>query len=229
MTRILIVEDEVSLREDLISYLEARGYDSCAVGTLEKARERLNTDIFDVIILDLGLPDGHGVQLLTETRADYGLRNGIIVLTAHHDLEDKLSALEAGADAYLIKHASLREIEFTIRNVLKRLPAPSLLSAEEWRLEQQNRLLIAPSGDNIRLTPKEFEFLASLAEVAGDICHHTHLTEGVRSTADSNTNSLTAMVRRLRQKIKEQTGKDSPIRAAYGKGYRFSAALSVNQ
>ncbi|MEE3624468.1 response regulator transcription factor [Nitrospirillum sp. BR 11752] len=125
MTRLLIIEDEASLRDDLVAFLEAKGYAATGTGTLAEARQHLARAAFDLVVLDLGLPDGHGVRLLTEIRAQRGLRCGVVVLTSHQDVEDKLHALEAGSDAYLVKHASLREIEYTIRNVLKRLPVAS--------------------------------------------------------------------------------------------------------
>ncbi|MEA1648428.1 response regulator transcription factor [Nitrospirillum sp. BR 11164] len=231
MSRLLIVEDEASLRDDLVAFLEAKGHAATGVGTLAEALHRMAADTFDLIVLDLGLPDGHGVRLLSEIRARRGLHCGVVVLTAHQDLEDKLQALEAGSDAYLVKHASLREIEFTIRNVLKRLPeSPPPSGAEagqEWMLDQRGRHLAAPGGESVPLTPKEMIFMALLAEAGTTVCDHARLAEGLGDGGDFSPGSLNAMVRRLRQKIEDRTGLEAPVRAVYGRGYSFAATLRL--
>ncbi|TWB34613.1 response regulator transcription factor [Nitrospirillum pindoramense] len=225
MTRLLIIEDEASLRDDLIAFLEAKGYAVTGAGTLAEARQHLARTAFELVVLDLGLPDGHGVRLLTEIRAQRGLHCGVVVLTSHQDMEDKLQALEAGSDAYLVKHASLREIEYTIRNVLKRLPVSPPPPTPEWTLDQRGRVLITPSGHKVALTPKELALMALLAGV--DVCDHDRLAKGLGDGGDFNTGSLTTLVRRLRQKVDERTGEEPPIRAVYGKGYGFAAPLSL--
>ncbi|MDZ5646005.1 response regulator transcription factor [Nitrospirillum sp. BR 11828] len=225
MSRLLIIEDEASLRDDLIAFLEAKGYSLTGAGTLAEARQHLARTAFELVVLDLGLPDGHGVQLLTEIRAQRGLHCGVVVLTSHQDMEDKLQALEAGSDAYLVKHASLREIEYTIRNVLKRVPVSVPQVAPGWTLDQRGRVLIAPGGQRVPLTPKELTFMALL--VGTDVCDHDRLAAGLGDGGDFNSSSLTTLVRRLRHKVEEQTGEEPPIRAIYGKGYGFAAPLSV--
>ncbi|MDE1145097.1 MAG: response regulator transcription factor [Azospirillaceae bacterium] len=231
MPRLLIVEDEASLRDDLVVFLEAKGHATIGVGSLAEALHRMATDTFDLIILDLGLPDGHGVQLLSDIRAHRGLHCGVVVLTAHQDLEDKLQALEAGSDAYLVKHASLREIEYTIRNVLKRLPEgpppPGAAPGPEWTLAPRGRLLIAPGGENVPLTPRELTFMTLLAEAGTNVCDHARLAQGLGDSGDLTSGGLNAMVRRLRQKIEDRTGQESPVRAVYGRGYSFAAPLRL--
>lgn len=224
MPRTLIVEDEVSLRNDLIAFLEVKGYAATGVASLAEAFLRMEADRFDLVVLDLGLPDGNGIELLAHIRTRYGLACGVVVLTSRQDLEDKIQALETGSDAYLVKHASLREIECTLRNLLKRLPdaAPKL-----WRLDRGQWSLVAPSGGRVPLTPKEMTFLVTLATSGAEVCDHGELAAALGDGGSFSIANLNTLVRRLRCKVEEETGVVPPIRVAYGRGYVFSAPLSV--
>jgi DNA-binding response OmpR family regulator len=224
MLRTLIVEDEVSLRNDLVAFLEAKGYAATGAASLAEASRRMEAERFDLVVLDLGLPDGNGIDLLADIRNRYGLACGVVILTSHQDLEDKIQALETGSDAYLIKHASLREIECTLRNVLKRLPnaAPQL-----WRLDRSQWSLAAPSGNSVSLTPNEMTFLVMLATSGAEVCDHGELAAALGEGGVFTTANLNTLVRRLRRKVEETTGQVPPIRVAYGKGYVFSAPLAV--
>ncbi len=226
MPRTLIVEDEVSLRNDLIAFLEAKGYAAAGAATLVEAISRMEADRFDLVVLDLGLPDGDGMELLERIRSRYGLACGVVILTSRLDLESKIQALETGTDAYLVKHASSREIECTLRNLLRRLPdtAPQL-----WRLDRGQWSLIAPSGGSVPLTPKEMTFLVTLATSGAEVCDHGELAAALGDDGSFSPANLNTLVRRLRRKIEDETGVPPPIRAAYGRGYVFSAPLSVLQ
>lgn len=224
MPRTLIVEDEVSLRNDLVAFLEAKGHTATGAATLAEAFSRMESDRFDLVVLDLGLPDGNGIDLLAHIRRQYDLACGVVILTSRQEQEDKIKALETGSDAYLVKHASLREIECTLRNLLKRLPDAA---AQSWRLDRGQWSLMAPSGVSLTLTPKEMTFLVALAASGGKVCDHGELTAALADGGNFSSANLNTLVRRLRRKIEDETGVPPPIRVAYGRGYVFSAPLNV--
>lgn len=226
MSRILIVEDEISLREDLAVFLEAKGYDVTGAGSVADALRQLETSKVDVVVLDIGLPDGNGIDLLTQIRARCGLDCGVVVLTSRQELQDKLQALDAGSDAYLVKHASLREIEGTVRNLLRRLPSASP-PEPGWSLDRKGRALTAPTGQTVPLTPRELAFLAQLAAADGETCDHGQLMTVLRADGDFSLTNLNTLVRRLRLKVIDRVGHEPPIRAIYGKGYSFAGPIHV--
>lgn len=226
MSRILIVEDEVSLRDDLGVFLEAKGYDVTGAGSVAEAMRQLDASRFDLIVLDIGLPDGSGIDLLTEVRARSGLDCGVVVLTSRQELQDRLQALDAGSDAYLVKHASLREIEATVRNLLRRLPTATTAETG-WNLDRRGRSLAAPTGQSVPLTPRELAFMTRLAEAAGETCDHDQLMEALTDGGDFSLGNLNTLVRRLRQKVIDRIGQEPPIRAVYGRGYSFAGPISI--
>jgi DNA-binding response OmpR family regulator len=225
MSRILIVEDEVSLRDDLVVFLEAKGYEVTGAAGFVDAMRQVEASRFDVIVLDIGLPDGNGIDLLKQVRARCGLDCGVVVLTSRQELQDKLQALDAGSDAYLVKHASLREIEGTVRNLLRRLP--TVVPPEPcWTLDQKGRSLTAPTGQTVSLTPRELVFLLQLAAADGETCDHGQLTMVLSEEADFSLANLNTLVRRLRLKVIDRVGHEPPIRAVYGKGYSFNGQIN---
>lgn len=247
MPRILVVEDDASLRDDLTVFLEAKGYTATGAATVAGALQTLEAAAFDLILLDLGLPDGNGLDLLRQVRARCGLRCGVVVLSARNGLEDRLQALEAGSDGYLIKQASLREIEGTLRNLLQRLP-PAAPHAQPrrprdphattpdargphtslWTLHRLNRTLTTPAGTPVALTARELVFLDLLAAQAGAVCPHQDLTAALAEHGgDASQAGLMTLVRRLRQKVQDQTGQESPVRTVYGRGYCFAGSVTV--
>lgn len=108
MARVVVVEDKQDLRADLVDYLEAKGYDAVGVGTARDMVAMLETDRFDAVILDIQLPDGDGLDLLTRIRASRNQACGVVMLTVQGNPSYRVDALEQGADAYLVKRASLR-------------------------------------------------------------------------------------------------------------------------
>lgn len=119
MDRVLIVEDEPSLLIDLFDFLSAKGFSPVMAANAAEARKTLREQSFAAAILDIGLPDGNGLELLAELRR-HDRDCMVLMLTGHGDPDSRVKGLDQGADAYLVKKASLREIEATLR----RHPAP---------------------------------------------------------------------------------------------------------
>ena len=227
MANILIVEDETRLRKDLADFLELCGFTATGVATALELRQTLaDGNLPDVIVLDVGLPDGNGFELATQIRETH--RCGIIMLTALGDSDDRIRGFESGADIYLVKHSTLREIEAAIRSLLRRTAGQSDAAngeEDQWVLDSTKWILTAPNQHSVKLTATEFAFMNVLCSRSGQICHREDLIAIVarpRSTFDNR--HLDAIVSRLRRKIEERTSLTAPIKVVYGVGYTFAAS-----
>ncbi|KUL95333.1 response regulator receiver protein [Bosea sp. WAO] len=226
MTHILIVEDEKRLRKDLVDFLGLCGFAASGVATAHELRQVLAEGLSpDVIVLDVGLPDGDGFELASELRK--AQRCGIIMLTALGDSEDRIRGFESGADIYLVKHSTLREIEAAIRSLLRRSVNSSNSangSGDQWALNGANWTLVAPNHRSLKLTATEFAFMSVLCSRGGSTCPRELLMETLaRPRANFGNRHLDAIVSRLRRKIEERTSLPAPIRVVYGVGYTFTA------
>jgi DNA-binding response OmpR family regulator len=156
---------------------------------------------------------------------------GIIMLTARGDSDDRIRGFESGADIYLVKHSTLREIEAAIRSLLRRMGDLSNSAngnSDQWVLDGTNWTLIAPNHRSLKLTATEFAFMKVLCNRCGEICQREHLVETLaRPKSSFDNRHLDAVVSRLRRKLEEQTRLPAPIRVVYGVGYTFTAAAAV--
>ena len=227
MERVLVVEDEPTLRADLIDYLAAKGFVADGAASIAETQAHLEAQAFDAVILDVGLPDGNGFDLLDHIRSR-GLPCGVMMLTSFGDPDFRVRGLDGGADAYLVKKATLREIEATLRSVLRRqLTRPPTGQSFGWILDRGEWLLIAPNGASAKLTSSEVKFVLTLAENSGDVCPREQLARITSRSGGADERNLDAVVRRLRRKIEEATGFKPPIQVAYGIGYTCSTTLRV--
>lgn len=230
MTQILIVEDETRLRKDLADFLGLCGFTASGVATAHELRQTLaDGSSPDVIILDVGLPDGNGFELASQIRETH--RCGIIMLTALGDSDDRIRGFESGADIYLVKHSTLREIEAAIRSLLRRngnLASSASGNGDQWVLDGTNWMLVAPNLRSLKLTATEFAFMSVLCRRGGDICQREDLMETLaRPKSNFGNRHLDAIVSRLRRKIEERTSLPAPIKVVYGVGYTFTATAAV--
>ncbi len=230
MTHVLIVEDESRLRRDLTDFLTLTGFTAESVATAQALRRHLaEGGIPDVILLDVGLPDGNGFELAAEIRRTHAC--GIIMLTAFGDSDDRVRGYQSGADIYLVKHSTLREIEAAIRSLLRRTSgqAGSLKDAgAPWVLDGASWKLTAPNHRSLELTATEFAFMKALCDHGGEVCSREELVATMarpRSTFDNR--HLDAVVSRLRRKLEEHTTLPAPIKVVYGVGYTFTATVTV--
>lgn len=226
MTHVLIVEDEQRLRKDLVDFLGLCGFTAEGVGTAEALRRALaNDEPPDVIILDVGLPDGDGFELASEIREAH--RCGIVMLTALGDSDDRIRGFESGADIYLVKHSTLREIEAAIRSLLRRTGDQAEVTdgaGDRWVLDSRSWTLTAPNQRSLKLTATEFALVTALCKHGGGICEREKLVETIACPrAHFDNRHLDAVVSRLRRKIGEQTNMHVPIKVVYGVGYTFTA------
>lgn len=238
MVRIVVVEDEASLRADVVEYLSACGHDvaGCADGV---QLDRLMADRFaDMVILDINLPGEDGFSIAKRLRDASDV--GIIMLTARKLGVDRVVGLEIGADVYLTKPVELRELEAQVRTLARRLKAsvapssapvadpPVARPSEEWTYDQVGWDLVAPGGAAVKLTATERIFIALLVARPGDPISRSDIFRALgKREWDPSDRSVDSMVRRLRAKGEETLGRPLPIEAVHGVGYAFAAPVTV--
>jgi DNA-binding response OmpR family regulator len=231
---ILVVDDDIRIRQMLIRYFEDEGYRVTAVADGAGLRDCLQRMPIDIILLDLVLPGGEdGLMLAREVRARSDIP--IIMLTGRDDVVDRIVGLEVGADDYIAKPFHLREVLARLRTVLRRRQpvAPPHSAADEaihfdgWRLDLGRRQLVTAEGAEIVLTTGEFDMLAVLARHAGRVLSREvlmDLTHGRGLNAFDRT--IDAQIARLRKKIESDPKQPILIKSVRGIGYVFTGKPS---
>ncbi len=212
---VLIVEDDPGIAGSLERGLTRAGYVTMSVGTAQQARE---ADSYDVVLLDLGLPDGDGVELCGTLRARSDLV-AILVITARGEEPDRVAALDAGADDYIVKPFGFAELMARIRAVLRRsqVAGSHLLTHGALAVDTRTRR-VTREGKEIRLTPTEFDILACLAADPGRVVSRQEILERVWQTYwYGPTRVLDVHVAALRRKL----GEPATIVTVYARGFRL--------
>lgn len=224
MTRVLVVEDEQSLREPLVFMLEKEGYEVVEAENGEVAMEKFNTDQIDVILLDLMMPKLDGNQVCKQIRLSSNVP--IIMLTAKDAEVDKVVGLEIGADDYVTKPYSTRELLARMKAVLRRkieppIEADSILVAGEVKLDSE-RHQVTISGKQVAFPLKEFELLELLMENVNRVLTRGQIIDRVwGSNYFGDTKTLDVHIKRLRSKIEEDPSRPKYIQTVRGLGYKF--------
>jgi two-component system KDP operon response regulator KdpE len=221
--RALIVDDEPQIRRFLRAALNAHGYDTIEASSGEDALIRAAADHPDIIILDLGLPDIDGTDVISRIRE--WSRIPIIVLSVRGREQDKIDALDRGADDYLTKPFSTGELMARIRAALRH----QLQSEVEQPVYRSDGLVVdlalrhvSVDGKEVRLTPKEYDILRNLVVHAGRVLTHQHLLREVWGpTFTGETHYLRVYVGTLRQKIEADPARPKFIITEPGVGYRL--------
>jgi DNA-binding response OmpR family regulator len=217
--RVLIVEDDDAIATPLAKGLEREGFDVDRVGTGEDALERVLAARFDVVLLDLGLPDRDGFDVCRDLRSQSSVP--VIVVTARSEEVDRVVGLELGADDYIVKPFGFRELVARIRVVARRRPAqfaPSGATEIGDLVVDRRTRRVTVDGDEVALTPKEFDLLAFLAEDAGAVCTRQQVLEEVWDPHwYGPTKTLDVHVASLRKKL----GDARWIETVRGVGFRL--------
>ncbi len=218
--RLLLVEDNRQLAELLCKDLEKHGY---AVDLAENgidAEFMGNEEPYDIVVLDLGLPQRSGLDVLKNWRRD-GNRVPVIILTARDTWHERVDGFKAGADDYLGKPFHVQELLMRIQALLRRshdMPGERLQSGG-LVLDEERQLVILANGENVELTGTEFRLLRYFMLHQGSILSKTRLTEHVyEQEFDRDSNLIEVYVRRLRDKLGKET-----IVTRRGQGYIFAA------
>ena len=224
--RVLVIEDEADLREAVVSFLRFDGIEAEGAGGLDEAERWLLTHPVDVLVLDLGLPDGDGLAWLERGR-DRLRDKGIVVMSARGAPDDRVQGALNGADCYLVKPVPLEELSAVVRNLLRRL-RPTL--QQGWVLDTLAWSLSAPDGRSVKLTHSEQVLLTQLSRVPGRAVSRQELTQALGHDPEHyDLRRLEIMVRRLRSKVMEELGHHLPLLTAHRQGYAFTAPISVTR
>jgi DNA-binding response OmpR family regulator len=220
---VLVVDDEPIVREVVCSYLEREGYRTLEAADGDRARELVEAEALTLVVLDLMLPGTDGLELCRWIRNRSELP--VIMLTARTEEADRIVGLELGADDYVTKPFSPRELVARVRSVLRRT-APQLVGPE--RLAFDGLTIEAPTrevrknGREVRLTAREFDLLWFLARHPRQVFSRDHLMDRVWGySAALDTGTVTVHVRRLREKIEDDPAHPRFLQTVWGVGYRF--------
>jgi two-component system response regulator RegX3 len=226
---ILLVEDETSITEPLAEALRSEGFDTEVAGTVAQALELARRDP-DLVLLDVMLPDGSGLDVCRELRSRSQVP--IIMLTARGEESDRIVGLELGADDYVVKPFSAREVVARIRAVLRRADAPE---PTEDRPIEIGGLRLDPSrreallvGEALELSRKEFDLLHLLMRNAGSVVSRERLIDEVWDPNwFGSTKTLDVHVSGIRRKLSDDPSRPRYLHTVRGVGFRFSGADEV--
>ena len=226
MAKILIIEDEPQIVRTLRLYLEQAGYATAAIYDGAQAIPAYRQERPDLVLLDLNLPGQDGIDVCRALRRESAVP--IIMVTARSDETDRLIGLELGADDYVVKPFSPREVVARVRAVLRRVAGP----LADVDVVRAGELLIDTaayrawlSGQPLSLTQSEFEILLALARHEGHVLNRTQLLEETQGIAyEGYERSIDQHIKNLRNKLGKAGGSAALIQTVYGVGYRLEAA-----
>jgi len=250
---ILVVDDDDALRKLLIDYLTGHGLSVTGVGTATEALQAVSNKAYSLVLLDLNLPDGDGIDLARKWRAEANI--SIICLTGRLEEADRVMGLELGADDYITKPFSLREVLARIRAVTRRASgAPSAPAGEAagerpshsgvqvpvtrgkhprayrfalWALNLNTRRLTSPEGKPVSLTNAEFNLLAVFLGTPGRIISREQLLERTRAFDDIYDRAIDVQILRLRRKLEADAKNPKLLCTERGVGYFLNAEVEA--
>ncbi len=247
---ILVVDDDDALRKLLIDYLTGHGLSVSGVGTATEAVKAVSSNAYSLVLLDLSLPDGDGIDLARKWRTEQQI--SIICLTGRLEEADRVMGLELGADDYITKPFSLREVLARIRAVTRRAgtapadtqaPALPLNSSVQvpvtrgkhprayrfalWALNLNTRRLTSPEGKPVSLTNAEFNLLAVFLGTPGRIISREQLLERTRAFDDIYDRAIDVQILRLRRKLEADAKNPKLLCTERGVGYFLNAEVEA--
>jgi DNA-binding response OmpR family regulator len=223
MTTVLVVDDEPIVREVVVRYLRRDGYETLEAADGERARSLLEEGAAGLVVLDVMLPGMDGLQLCRWIREHSDVP--VIMLTARGEEADRIVGLELGADDYVTKPFSPRELTARVRTVLRRSSEPT----ERRRRVDLGRLTVDPAtrevtvdDRSVRLTAKEFDLLSFLAAHPRQVFSRDQLMDSVWGYEPAfDTGTVTVHIRRLREKIEVDPSQPAHLQTVWGVGYRL--------
>ncbi len=226
MAKILIVDDEPNIREVVGLYLRRDGHDVVSAADGEEALDLFRRDDPDLVVLDLMLPKLNGLEVCRRMQAER--RVPLIMLTARGEEEERIVGLSLGADDYVVKPFSPRELAARVTAVLRRMGDSPTASADEkvlvfdgLRIDPNPREVLV-RGEPATLTAREFDLLYHLAASPSRVYTRDHLMEVVWGYAFSiDTSTVTVHVRRLREKVELDPARPRYLQTVWGVGYKF--------
>jgi DNA-binding response OmpR family regulator len=226
MAKVLIVEDDEVIAEGMASHLASAGFDPIRVEHGEAGLARLRYERPDVCVVDLMLPKVDGWRLIEEARSE-GIGTPIVVVSARGTEHDRVHALEIGADDYLVKPFSMKELVARVKAASRRGTRPG--RAEEGELIEIEELRIDPrqvqayvDGESAELTPTEFRVLYALALERGRVVSRDELLQKLWGRREGHRDrTVDVFVRKLREKIDRRSSRHTFLQTRYGVGYKL--------
>jgi len=222
-TKLLIIEDDVHIRRLLRAAIQRAGHVAVEAGTAREGLSLLDIEKPDAVLLDLGLPDRDGIELIQPIKARSTAT--LLVVSAREDVAEKVAALDLGADDYLTKPFDTEELLARIRTALRHRLAHSAdqerVSVGDIEIDLSHRR-VRRAGEEVHLSPKEYEVLAELAKRADRVISHAQLLRTVWGPAHAGrVDYLRIVVRNLRQKLEQDAARPVLIQNEPGVGYRL--------
>src|SRR6266481_4914105 len=226
--RLMIVDDDVEMRTLLAEYFRRLGFDVAEKESGAAALQTVTTQSFDCFIFDVAMPEMSGLELLKKLR-DRGIDTPALFLTAHDLLDDRVAGFEAGADDYLAKPFSPRELEYRVEALLRRSQGGAKQNGNEDRLEigdlvvDRRRHEVSRAGAKIDLTPLEFQILDLLASEPGRAWSRNDLLDRVWSTEyEGYQRNIDPHINRLRKKLENDPKNPHYVLTVRGVGYKLN-------
>lgn len=228
MSNLLIIEDDVMLNQGISFNFQMDGFNVISAFTLNEAREKLDKENIDIIILDCNLPDGSGFDFCKNIREKY--TNPIIFLTACDTELDIITGLRIGADDYITKPFSINILRERVSTVLRRCGKNNIVSniIKDGEFEiDLDKITVQKNGENIVLAPTEYKLLKKLILSKGEILTRQVLLEELWENEEYvEEHALTVNINRLRNKIEDNPSKPKYIKTIYGIGYAWAGEKS---
>ena len=225
MIQVAMVEDDIELAEVLTLYLSSFDIEVTNYEDPFMALSAIGLKKYDLVILDLTLPGLDGLEVCKELLKKQDIP--IIISSARSDINDKIEALELGAEDYLPKPYDPRELELRIKTLLRRVNKPILKSDKEVKIKKfiydEKRKIITKNNKSLKLTPAEYEILALFIQREGFVVSREDIFENATYlTSDiENSSSLAVIINRLRHKIEENSKQPKYLQTIRGMGYKF--------
>ena len=222
--KILIIEDEKALNESIVFYLKNEGFICETALNYNEASQKINDYDYDVIVVDIMLPDGSGLDIVRELKANY-IDTGIIILSAKDSLDDKILGLDLGADDYITKPFHLAELNSRIKSVIRRrnFNGNKEIIFNEIRIDPE-KAEVTVNDQIINLTKKEYDLLLFFISNKNRVLTKESIAEhlwGDNIDMIDSFDFIFTHIKNLRKKIVNGEGKDY-IKTIYGMGYKFS-------
>lgn len=229
IAQVAVVEDDQELRERiLVPGLADFGFAASGMASAEALYRAMLGTPFDLVVLDVGLPQEDGFSVARHLRQARAMSIGIVMLTGRTHSRDRVRGLDEGSDVYLAKPVELEVLAATLHSLLRRMrahttPSPAIDTPPDWRLEPDGWCLRSPDDVQVALTLAERRVLMRLfAERGEPIARDQLIADLTDDIYAFDPHRLEMLVHRLRRKIEDRTGQPAPLRAARGTGYAFT-------
>lgn len=221
---VLVVEDELDLREATCSYLKLEGFDPFEADSISAAKALIEQEAIDVMVLDLGLGSEDGIDLLSSQIIPPQTK--VIIATARGDIQDRVKGFDLGVDSYLVKPIALEELASIIHNFVRKSRSNQIHN--QWTLDTHTWLLYTPNQQKVKLTASELKVLKRLSESLGHPVAKADIVEALGADVEAyDYRRLEVLIRRFRKKVETETLQILPITTARNIGYALTEVIDV--